>query len=161
MTHSVFYIKRASEINILWISFWHFYHIISSIYFWSETKIKFIFVMVSLPYSFIRLQNLVLQRQIVRKPKMRKFDISIKKIGIFSLLLFTFSWCPTSGYKKLSSFWLPLLNEIEEIDDYQIIGNPYGSRMVYPVRQLKEKKLLDSVRVRIYRHIYVFLQIKF
>ena len=109
--------------------------------------VLFIFVMISLPYSFIRLQNLVLQRQIVRKPKMRKLDISIKKIGIFSLLLFTFSWCPSSGYTKLSSFWLPLLNEIEESDDYQIFGNPYGSRMVYPVRQLNEKKLLDNVRV--------------
>ena len=109
--------------------------------------------MVSLPYSFIRLQNLVLQRQIVRKPKMRKLDISIKKIGIFSLLLFTFSWCPSSGYKKLSSFWLPLLNEIEESDEYQIFGNPYGSRMVYPVGQLNEKKLLDNVRVSIPRLI--------
>ena len=110
--------------------------------------------MLSVSYSFIHHQNLVLQRQIMMTSEIRKRNVSIKTIGIFSLLVFTFLCCPSTCYKKkLSSFWLPLLNEIEEIDDYQIIGNPYGSRMVYPVRQLKEKKLLDNVRVSIPRFI--------
>ena len=41
----------------------------------------------------------------------------------------------------------PLPNEIEKYDDYLIINNPFGFRMLFPKRKLKEKRIRHDVRI--------------
>ena len=41
----------------------------------------------------------------------------------------------------------PLPNEIEKYDDYLIINNPFGFRMLFQKRKLKEKRIRHDVRI--------------
>ena len=41
----------------------------------------------------------------------------------------------------------PLPNEIENYNDYLMINNPFGFRMLFPKRKLKEKRIKHDVRI--------------